>query len=595
MTPSIRSRAAAVAVATLMMLLVQAAILSGSDAELFDDQWPNPDSYYKLVTLMERTPQHGFRHVARDNAPHGNWIHWSMPHACSVGWLRDGLRYIGIPERPALRYAGSGLTLISLLLLGLFVALAVSQFGSRNAVMLSGLLTATSIPLLSYGRFDQITHHIFMLVPLAAAAACLLRPAGAGRATVDGIGGLLLGLALWISPETMPFVVGLVYLRIAMRLQGLGQGPLWPLTVTLPVAVLLAWRLDPPPPTFDAWALDHVSLAYLLLAVLLGANLLLAERCRQRGWPMSRSLPVCVLASVACAAAWLTIVPGALSGPAGLLPDELKRLFWDQVSELKPVQRPSEYLGFLLLPFGGALLCAFAAWRRRSLWLLALALMSLAYGVLAAAHVRMGAAAALAAILAVCAGASALPAFADESPGGLSRRQHLGGLAISLWPVLQLGLFAVLAVLWPTPPRDEHRSLRSVAPFLQQIPPATILTDLYSGPELLYRTRHRVIAGPYHHNVQGMLDNFHAWLDTGEDVAASIVRKRGIDYVLAYGSVRDLLKGKHGKRTLAQRAAAGDVPDWLHPVPWPADTDSEWHLYRVDPARLPAARAEEAH
>lgn len=401
----------------------------------------------------------------------------------------------------------------------------------------------------------------------------------------DAAGGALLGLALWISPETMAFVVGLAYVRMALRLQNRQTPPLWPAAAGLLAMTGLARWLDSPPPGFGPWALDHISLAYLLLAGLLGLCLCLADACARSAWPLRRSLPVLIAASLAACALWLLAVPDALNGPQGLVAPELQTLFWDYVRELRPVSSASQAVAYLMLPLCAAALGAWAAWRERSLWLAALAFMALAYGVLCSQHLRMGAAAAVASTLTLCAAAATLRAFA--APRSATRAQQYAGLAITLLPPVQLGLFIACLVIWPTPKPDAPCSLRSAAPALQALAPSTILIDLFKGPELLFRTPHRVIAGPYHHNTQGMLDDFHALLDPDGGEAAAIIRRRAVDYVLGCRQLRSQLRGAEGQRTLAERLADGDVPAWLSPVPWPEGIDTDWRLYRVQAQALP--------
>ncbi len=77
----------------------------------------------------------------------------------------------------------------------------------------------------------------------------------------DFTGGLLLGLALWVSPETMPLVLVLAAMRAAIRLQQPASGAVWSVAVGFMLMLLAGWLTDPPPPTFTAWALDHISLA----------------------------------------------------------------------------------------------------------------------------------------------------------------------------------------------------------------------------------------------------------------------------------------------------------------------------------------------
>jgi hypothetical protein len=581
MTSSAPGRALALLVATLMMAVALARSAPTNLERLSQADLSNPDSYYNLVVLLDRTPEHGHRFVARDNAPHGSWVHWTEPYTWTLWQLHRPLRAAGLGEEPALRYAGGALSLLGMLAVAFFTALAVSSVGTRRTAMVSGLALAACIPLHAYGNLLQITHHVFMLAPLAAAAACLLRAAPAARPGLDLLGGALLALGWWISPEAMPFVVGLVYLRIAARLQGAAPA-LWPIAPGLFGATLLAWWLDPPPPTFPAWSLDRMSLAWLLLAGLLAAMPLLAEACLRRGLSLARSFAAITAASVLAMLAWALAVPGVSAGPAGLIPAELKTLWWNQIVELQSAHRPHQWMAYFALPVAGALAAGYRAWRERSLWLAALAFMSLAYGLLGVWHLRMGAAAGVAGALAFGIGLAGLRGFGDTDET-LSRRRQLGVFLLTVFPALQLGATVALASLWPPPPQEKHCSLASVAPTLQRIPPATFLAPVFSGSELLYRTHHRIITGPYHHNVDGLLDNYRGWLYSGTDHPPEMFARRGIGYVLGCTHYQNELRGSAGRRTLMERVADGDVPPWLQPQPWPAGTDTEWRLYRVAP------------
>lgn len=584
-TRRVTSPVAAVLISVLLVAVVFAGQLWRRAPQLANAQLSNPDSYYKLVLLMDQTPQRGYGWIARDNAPEGSWLHWSRPHAATVWQLHHALRLAGWAKEPALRYAGGAVTMLSVLLVALFVAVALTRIAPQRAVMVSGLVLATSVPIHSYGRVIQITHHIFMLVPLTAAAACLLQRPEVRRPWLDLCGGSLLGLALWISPETMPFVVGLSGVRLALRLQHPDSAPLWPMALGMAGMTLWAWSTDPPPPGFGAWALDHISLAYIALVALLSGLLVLGDVCARRALPLARSVPTMLALGCAAAIAWLVMVPGASRGPAGLVPEELHYLFWDHVNELRSAHKPAEWVGYLAVPMAAAGLAGYGAYRQRSLWLCALALFALVYGLLGAWHVRMGAAASAAAALAFCAGAASLRGMDQQNDGRLPAREWATALAVALLPHAQLVAYFTLSPAKASEPAVPICDLAPVAEALNRLPPSTVLTALSSGPELLYRSHHRVIAGPYHHNVSGMLDSFRAWRDSGEGRAEEILRRRDVGYVLGCINFQSALQGTGAERSLAQRVAAGDVPGWLVPVAWPSGIDTDWRLYRVQLSR----------
>lgn len=571
------SRVIALAILMMSIVLMQ-GIVSSIDAVLAADL-PNPDSYFKLVLLQDHTAPSNLGFASRDNAPMGAWVHWSLPHSWTIWQLHHVLTRLGLDQRAALLWTGALLTVLCMLLLNVLLTLTVIKAGTRRGALVAALMLTSSMPLLAYGRFDQITHHVFMLVPLAAAAACLLRVEA--KAPEAAIGGLMLGLALWVSPETMPFVTGLICIRAAIRLQHPGTAPLLLTATGLAVTALCGWLLDPPPPGFSRWALDHISLSWLLYVGLVAALALVADVCVRQRWPLRSALAILAAAAAAAGVSWLLWVPGALAGPEGLIPAELKPLWWDHINELQPADSPASFVAYLATPLLGAVAAAHAAWRGRSLWLLVLAGMSLVYGLLGIWHTRMGAAAALIAAIAFGIGVSRLRAFADEDGGGFTLMQQIGTFLLALAGPLQLGASLGLTALSPEQRSALECPLAKLADPLNKLPAATLLAPVFSGPELLYRTHHRVIAGPYHHNVDGILDNYRAWMDTGSGQAREIVHRRKIEYVLACTDYQQQLAAQPPARSLAQRAATGDVPEWLEPVPWPSGVETHWRLYKV--------------
>ncbi len=543
----------------------------------------NPDSFYKLVLVREYSPETGFQYIARDNAPMGTYQHWSAVHSWCLYHVHRALQIVGLPPDPALIWAGASITLLSMLVLTVLVTKLVIDQGSLLAAIVAAIALVSSAPIRSYGQPVQITHHIFMLVPLAAAAIGLLPSRQSWRHWhwVGFACGALLALALWISPETMPFVVVLLAVRTTFRVQYMTKQTLWPIAAGLCIVLAIAWRLDPPPPTFSAWALDHVSLAWLWFGLLLAVLLLLADVMVARGFPWVRSLVVLTIGAIASASIWLTTVPGALDGPDGLIPQELKALWWNTIAELQPLTSATEIIAYLALPVVSGLLLIYFAVRRRALWMLVLALSIFAYGFLAARHSRMGAAAGLLAIMGYGIALSAMSNFREPSRLNGRYRDQFIALCLILFPSMQLVLALLLF--------DEHAEARAnkasasrckladVAPALNTLPPGTLLASINEGPEVLWRTQHRTIAGNYHHNVQGLLDHFRLWRSIAPDEQARrLAEERKIDYVLGCEEVPEVLKLNHGQPTLASRVASGTPIDWLPRH----EKIGRWHLYR---------------
>jgi len=578
--------------ALLAVLLLMMAVLGrnvASQAEgLSNANLPNPDSYYKLVILKDYMPETGFQFIARDNAPYGSWIHWSLPHTWTIWQLHRGLMAFDVRKDSALLWAGGGLTIFSMLLLALFVALAVANAGSPLAAVVSGLVIASSPPLFGYGQLVQITHHIFMLVPVAAAAACFLRPNFQAGRLLDFLGGALLGFALWISPETMPLVLAFTALRAAICLQHVSSGPVWPVAVGLMLMVLTGWAIDPPPPTFSVWALDHISFAWLLFSFALAYLLLLTDYCVDRNWPLSSAVIRLACALLVAATVWLLVVPGAMSGPSGLIPSDLKAPWYDRIEELQALSQPSQWLAYLLLPITSASLLVYIAWRERSMWLLVLAVSVLIYSVLCASHIRMGAAAAMMSSLAFGIGIGRLRAFREIRNSFLPKSEQFFVAALVL--VIPTQVFGAMALaslegsvsgLSRSANKIKFCSLDPLLSFLRDYQVSTIILEPNSGPEILFKTNNKVVSGNYHHNISGLSDVLHVLGSRAPDIKAQdIVLKRNVDFVVSCNDANH--KGINNVISLTDRIEADAHIMWM-PLSYEV---GGWHIYSRKAIRL---------
>jgi hypothetical protein len=131
-------------------------------------------------------------------------------------------------------------------------------------------------------------------------------------------------------------------------------------------------------------------------------------------------------------------------------------------------------------------------------------------------------------------------------------------------------------------------TVRDVAAYLETDPrwaaePQTVLAFMDIGPELLYRTRHRVIGTPYHRNGEGIFDGYRILASSDTDAARAAVEQRGIDLVLLCGSAaeRVFYAPADGEVNLYAQLDRGTPPAWLAPVALPANLRDQAKLYRV--------------
>ena len=98
-----------------------------------------------------------------------------------------------------------------------------------------------------------------------------------------------------------------------------------------------------------------------------------------------------------------------------------------------------------------------------------------------------------------------------------------------------------------------------------------ILTSLWRGPEILWRTSLRVIGGPY--EIAPALSDTMSFEKGDEWNARQIIEKRSVNFVL-------VCDAEH-TGDFVDRLRRGSAPGWLQPVGLPG-SPAGFRLYRVN-------------
>ena len=113
--------------------------------------------------------------------------------------------------------------------------------------------------------------------------------------------------------------------------------------------------------------------------------------------------------------------------------------------------------------------------------------------------------------------------------------------------------------------------------------PQTLLSFIHQGPEILYRTKHRVIGTPYHRNTQGILDSFTAFTAQNEAESKAILTARDVDFVLVcVKSVEEKFFLTFEGDTLMRKITSNQPPKWLKPAPLPKALEDKFYLFKFD-------------
>ena len=113
----------------------------------------------------------------------------------------------------------------------------------------------------------------------------------------------------------------------------------------------------------------------------------------------------------------------------------------------------------------------------------------------------------------------------------------------------------------------------------------TILTHPTYGPEIMYRTPHRVVGSPDHRNGTGIHDCVAFFRTSNELEALEIVTRRDVDLVIACRPWLENEGRRNGPQSMAARLARGDVPVWLQPSGLSAEAMGDFLILRRESAR----------
>jgi hypothetical protein len=589
------------------MYLLLFLLAAGLNIVLGLHEWPavlagslnDPDSYMRLLRIEQGVRAgHLVVSVARDDSGAGVYVEWSRLLDGLI-WLMAAPLALFLGWHKALFVAGVALGPLGTGFLGVVLAWAAEPFAARRYLwtaaagggMLPGFTTA-AVP-------GVVHYHILLLAMIALTAGCVARAWRDDR-WMGFLAGISGGFAIWLTPETMPFILasyGVLLLRWWQQPNGI---------VLLATAsgcfdvLTLGFFVDPPGGGYGVPAVDRISYVYVVMALLLLGGSALLMRLQGR---LHRSRGVAGLALMGgLMAVWIALFPRVAMGPYGILPPDQARAFFGAISEQQPVHGAE--LVIFLLP--GLFAVVYALWRglgrqKRDLGALAVPAMfaapprpRLVWLYVAACGLvclALGAKFLLFVGFPTLLGAAMLPVAMSEVSSAAAAAPQRASLLRSAFMalVLVVPLLTAMAIPKPAPastpgavaPSYPSCDLRGIAPLLGQASGQIVLAGPEDAPELLYRTQVETVGSLYHHGVAGYLRDRAAWRAVPGAVVPPEVTATGARYVLfcqrpgRYALVQDLPRD-----TLWDALESGAPPPWLTSAGTNADG---WRLYKVMP------------
>jgi len=575
----------------LWLFLIAAALAVLASARhimpVFHGELPDPDSFMRLVRLEQGLKLgHLVNVVQGDDSGLALVIEWSRlfdaaivalaaPLAPFVGWHR------------ALFAAGVATGPISVGLLGALLGFAVAPL-TRGRFLWAAAMVAPLLPgIREFATFGVIHYHIAQVVLVALMAGCVLRATAGDRAWALGAG-ISGGFAIWMMPETMPWVLlaeaGLGWAWLfrpiggAVMLSGIGFF----------ATILGGLAIDPPDGGILAVEIDHLSIVYAALGLaVLATGCVLALLDRARISPTQRTV-VAIATALAAFVVWLACYPSVALGPYALMSPQEMLVFFGQMAETQPVHG----IGAAIALLGPGLMgSAYAVWRiwhgRAALpavgsWILVAIGILFATGLTARFIIFQQYPAALAAGL--------LPIALCEVSTRFATRPNYAAFA-------RIGLIACL-VLVPMFGRTgvasfsrnqiesatpQSCALRDIASLVAPAARRIVLTRPDAVPELLYRTEIIAVGSLYQHGIDAYLRAWTAWRTPLDGAAkpAAIVASRAEFVLFCPDGQSDALAATAPAGSLWASLVDGRPPPWLTLVGEQGATG--FRLYRIAP------------
>jgi hypothetical protein len=464
----------------------------------------------------------------------------------------------------------------------------------------AALLLLTQPGILSYTYARGPNHHGILFLAFIAGCGFILRALKQPEERyAPAWAGAMIGIGLWISVEfLLPLVVilsvlGGLWLFDGQRWTAVNRrfaaGFLLSLLVLLPVEHAFGDLLTP---EYDRLSIVHLALAGILLGFWIAVPM--AAR-RSAAWlPRFAASAIGVIAAGAIMTA---IYPKFFAGPlVDIDPTLVAHLIAHNADWQSAIPSSLGGLGRFLFYAGLPILCLAVAarmlWLRRGdaggpAWLF-LTILLLVYAAMTLRSVRFAGFAEIAALIPLM----QLLEQVDERLGRRHSWQAALGKCLAITALIlgfPAGGGAALAAA--TPAGHEAGSgdcrLADIAPILND--PAglgarqrMILAAVHSGPEILYRTSHAVLATPMFRN-PGIMDAYHI-LAAGDDASAkAILERRRIDLILLcpLSGERLFFDSDEGQDTLYNRLVAGRNPAWAQAVPLPDNLAKRFLLFAV--------------
>ena len=615
-----------------VFLIIQIALVAGGVTPFFEGMLADPDAYMRLnrVQHLWDTGSWFDPIFPRISPPDGLLQHWTRPmdtllligaaFATPFLGFEDGLHWWGVIIGPVMLFPAL-----------LAIVWAAIPLVRRDWLWLVGVLFVTQPALLMTFLVGRPDHNCLLILLFVTYVGLTIRiVVEPHRNAMAAFAGIVAALALWVSMETLLFVVvgiavpGLFWVAGFARISRAMLIHSASLLAALAVALLLERGFG----RLGQIEFDQTSVAHL---VLFGLNVAFwaAIEASQRlvrisGHPAGRIAIATCAAAMVLATIW-SVVPGFFQSPLSQVDELYRSVRLVNIAEIQPIVRWSDLtgpsaamtIGHVFLWLGAAALAipsliwmlmrSSGAMRRG--WLV-IALMCVVFIPLSLAQVRWVAYAESMVVIPYAAAVGASLAWVTRLPLAEALLAFPRALAVAFactWNFIPATIVGALADDPPAattaaPGEDSGEVAGAAAVESESVCPLTSLSTVLEdpsgfgdrqrrvmafvdfGPELLYRTPHAVFSIPNHRFQAGFTATYQAMTASTDELAESILRDNGVDLLVLcpeWPLEADFYGSDGGPGMLYGRLLAGDVPSYLAPIVLPDELTGRFAVFEL--------------
>lgn len=443
---------------------------------------------------------------------------------------------------------------------------------------------ALALPLVTQFLPGRVDHHPMQLIVLAISIGLLFRMvADPNKLRYSFVAGIVFAVGMWIGVEIIPW---LACYCLALWFMGLLDAAVfWRANAVFGTALFagnfVLLPISQTPDNLFRLQCDTHSIAFVGIAATVMVFGIVLYVFAKNITSKTKQILLSLLVGGILLVFLLTSMPQCLQSPYGNLHPMLSKLWIANIMEVRSIDRLGIVaIYYAMTPLFALLISFFQIaskhQKMKSIWLVNT--LFLLIGILLSAwQQRFFAFAHVFAIIPISFLAIYIWEWAERFTSSWKRIVIILTTIALLGPLPSIALVVSLNTKTTLPQHEgqnKHCDIKSMANTLNKLPGDLVLANfITSGSELVYRTRHSVIAAGYHRNSIANSFIFNLFSSENDATAHEMVSNSDIDLITFCSSSAELqfYLGR-GYSTFAERLANKNIPIWLEQIPLPSNS-----------------------